>query len=123
MSRAVLISPLVSFPVLEQMRSVWGVAEDEPLPGPEKGGPDWSKGSKHPDNVKVSSLATACGLILMDNIPFRGVSNQFQEEIAGAVFHQLLTDRTIVIPESQRNLQAAKVRYVRFWLSFSLTCA
>ncbi|GHJ89716.1 hypothetical protein NliqN6_6118 [Naganishia liquefaciens] len=71
--------------IRNKMRSVWGVAEDEPLPGPEKGGPDWSKGSKHPDNVK------------------------FQEEIAGAVFHQLLTDRTIVIPESQRNLQAAKL--------------
>lgn len=37
------------------MREAWGIAEDEPLPGPEKVGLEWHKGSRDPQNVKVRS--------------------------------------------------------------------
>ncbi len=36
------------------MREEWGVKEEDPVPGPDGVGPDWAKGTSHPDNVAVS---------------------------------------------------------------------
>ncbi|KAJ9094326.1 hypothetical protein QFC19_008012 [Naganishia cerealis] len=74
-----------------KMREAWGIGEDEPLPGPEKAGLEWHKGSKDPGNAKV------------------GVGfGTFHEAIASTVYRELLNDSSIAVPASQRTLEAAQ---------------
>ncbi|KAJ9099783.1 hypothetical protein QFC21_003781 [Naganishia friedmannii] len=71
-----------------KMREAWRIGEDEILPGPEKVGLEWHKGSRDPQNIKYI--------------------RQFHETIALTVHRELCNDPTIAVPANQRTLEAAQ---------------
>lgn len=79
----------------EQMRQELHIGEEDPLPGPEQGGPHWMLGPRHPNNI------------------------EWHEHIAEVVLDGLLRgEMHFNVPDSQLNIESAKVSKQRpFFLS------